>query len=439
MAGFSPCFDENCKEAGQEQIDGLRHGKDSRGISRRSFLAGVGGTVAIELLVGRSTNRVLGYGSQLDKTSQDIADAFLLQRDLAYMNNGSLGPCPRSVMDATNRAWQRLEQNPADIYFGPILQEMEQVRAKVAKFMGCDVSELAITRNTTEAMNTVAQGLGLQAGQHVLTTDHEHPGGLVGWEYLARTSGIIIDRIRLDIPPQGPWKIIQQIDRAIHKNTRVISISHVTCTTGLRTPIREIADLARSRSCLLVVDGAQVPGSLRVNLRQLGCHAYATSAHKWLLSPKGTGLLYISREAQEQIQPMLLQNGMEAYTASTGTRNAPAIIGLGAAVDFLQSQKPERIEQRVLQLRNLTYECLARIKGVRLLSPPASEMASAMATFALRNGADITTLVRRLREKYNIVVKVVSHSQVNGIRVSTHIYNNEEHIERLVRALSREL
>jgi len=364
---------------------------------------------------------------------------FLIPEGLAYMNNGSLGPCPRSVIAATLEALRQLERNPVDEYYGPLIQRAERVRAQAAEFLGCGPDEIAITDNTTQAMNTIAQGLDLQRGDRVLTTDHEHPGGSVCWEYYARRRGVQVDRIRLPVPPASEKEILGLLAAKLTPQTRVISVSHVTFTTGLRMPVRRIAALAGANGSLLVVDGAQAPGVLQVNVKELGCDAYATSAHKWMLSPKGTGLLYISSKARESIDPLLLQHGPGVYTASVGTRNLPAVIGLGAAMDFLNAIGRQKVEERALRLRQTMFDQLTAQGGVRPISPPQGEMASALTTFQLPPSADCQAFGRTLRDKHRIIVKAVPHWGLNGIRVSAHLYNSEDDVGRLIGALREEL
>jgi selenocysteine lyase/cysteine desulfurase len=343
------------------------------------------------------------------------------------------------VIAETLKAWRSLEENPADEAFGPFLERMEQVRQKAAEFLGCAKEEIVLTRNTTEGMNTVAQGLNLRPGQRILTTDHEHPGGTAGWEYYARRQGAVIDRITLPLPPRNAGEILDRIEAGITPDTRVISVSHVTFSTGLQLPIREIAKVARERGCLLVVDGAQAPGVLNVHVKELGCHTYATSAHKWMLAPKGTGILYLSDEAGLEIDPLFLQHGRAVYTASTGTRNVPAILGLGAAMDFLNHLGKGRVQERALSLRGQIYEALSDFPQVRVVSPPPGGMASALVTFALPEGVDNGLLAQRLKDRHRVIVKVVPPQLVNGLRVSAHVYNSEEDVEQLLAALRKEL
>ncbi len=327
-----------------------------------------------------------------------IRKQFLLDEDLAYLNNGSLGPCPRYVVDKTVRAWYALERNPAELGYGSLLNEADQTREKVAKFVGCSTEEIALTRNTTEGMNAIAQGLDLHEGQRILTTDHEHPGGSVCWEYYRERRGIHIDQVKLPVPPASADDIVWLFEEKLTPETRVVSVSHVTFSTGLRLPIRRLADLAETAGALLVVDGAQAPGWLRVSLDELGCAAYVTSAHKWLLAPKGSGVLYIRASVRDQIDPLLLQHGNRVYTASTGTRNLSGIIGLGAAVDFLSKIGKRQIERRALALRDMLCEGLRQHPRVTVASPDDVDMRSPLVTVGLPDDVPNAQFAVALRE-----------------------------------------
>jgi selenocysteine lyase/cysteine desulfurase len=355
------------------------------------------------------------------------------------MNSGSLGPSPRCVLDQAMKAWHELEEDPVTQGFGPFIHKMDDVRRKAAEFLGCSTEEIAITQNTTDGMNTVAQGLELQPGQRVLTTDHEHPGGLVCWEYYARRRQVLIDKVQLPIPPGSAEEVVAKFREKLTPETRVISVSHVTFSTGLRLPVREIAAMARANGTLLVVDGAQAPGALEVNVKDLDCDAYATSGHKWMLGPKGTGLLYVRKETRKAIDPLTLQHGNQAYTASTGTRNIPSIIGLGAAIDFLTSLGKSRIEQHALSIRKRVYEGSQGLPRLQLVSPPDGELASALVTFKLPQDVAADRLTEVLRAKHRVVVKPVPAHLVNGIRVSCHVCNSEEDVAKLLDALRKEV
>lgn len=365
-------------------------------------------------------------------------DDFLLAPGLVYLQTGSLGPTPRPVMDATMAAWRVLESDPAEQGYGPMERAMEGVRGKAAAFIGCKTEELVLTNCTTEGMNWVAQGLSLTPGDRVLTTDQEHPGGRVCWDYVVRRYGVVLDVVEIPLGENDPQAILDRFTKAVAPRTRVFSFSHLLSSTGLRMPVAELSALARSRGCLAVVDGAQAAGGIAVDVKALGCHVYATSGHKWMLAPKGTGLLYLSEELGTAIDPIALQSGRAAYTAASGVCSLPSVVGLGAAIDYLTAIGMARIEAHNVALRQQLFERLSAIPKLRVVSGGAGTTASPLLSYQLPPELTSGDLRARLRARHAIEVKVVPGQWFNGHRISTHLFNTPDDVDALARALRAE-
>ena len=366
---------------------------------------------------------------------------FLLGAGLAYLNTGTIGPCRRATLETTQRAWETLESNPV-AHYGRYAGEalIDETRTAASRFLGCDLDELALTTSTTGGMNAIAQGLRLTAGDRVLLTDQEHAGGLHCWQYLARHHGVQLDVVSI---PRGEFSadaIVSAVAKGIRTGTRVISVSHVFSSTGLRMPIAELSALARARGVLCVVDGAQAVGAMRVNLRALGCHAYATSGHKWLMGPKGTGLLFIAKDAQGAIRPMAFEESYSTYSNGNGVVNLPGLLGLGAAIQYLTRVGMAQVEAHNLQLRNILADRLGAMDGLTLVSPPAGDLASPLLTALLAERFDRTTFSRRLLERYQVAIRA-THAEFgfNGIRFSLHEFNTRKDVDRAAEAVRREL
>ncbi|MHB1312168.1 MAG: aminotransferase class V-fold PLP-dependent enzyme [Gemmatimonadaceae bacterium] len=404
---------------------------------RRTFLASMGALSLAGLLPAPAAGATRG-GPAVPR-GLAAADDFLFEPGLAYLQTGSLGPTPRPVMDRTIAVWRELELNPAAKGYGPLETAMDEVRARAAAFIGCATDELVLTNCTTEGMNWIAQGLHLAPGDRVLTTDQEHPGGRVCWDYLVRTRGIELDVVAIPPGENDAPAIIRRFEQAILPRTRVFSFSHLLSSTGLRMPVAELSALARAHGCLSVVDGAQAVGAVDVDVKQLGCHAYATSGHKWLLAPKGTGLLYLSAELGGRIDPIALQSGRGAYTAASGVCSIPSVHGLAAAVEYQMRIGKGAIEQHNLALRAQLLAALASVPQVRVVSPAAGPLASPLLTYVLPDRVKAGELHARLRDKHRVEVKVVPGQWLNGQRISTHLFNTPRDIEALVTALMAEL
>lgn len=397
--------------------------------TRREFLASGGATV-----LGAAVAR-----APLAEPRKMASGEYLFAPGLTYLNTAALGPTPRRVVEETLRTWYELEANPSFHGYGRLKDAMEEVRAGAARLMGCAAQDVVVTNSTTDGMNTVAQGLALTAGQRVLTTDQEHPGGQMCWRHFARRSGITIDTVAIPFGEPDARSLVDRFAAAITRETRVISVSHVLSSTGLRMPVADLVRLAEAHGCLCVVDGAQAVGGIHVDLRTLGCHAYATSGHKWIMGPKGTGLLYLRPDPPLAIEPIVLEDGRGVYVESVGVRNIPGVLGLGVALAMLSEAGPAAVEARALALRNRLFTGLQGIRRLTVVSPGPGPLASPIVTFALPESVESGAFTAMLRERHRIVVKMVPKHWLNGIRVSTHVFNTEDEVDLLLRVLRAEL
>jgi isopenicillin-N epimerase len=383
------------------------------------------------------------------KLWREIRNQFLLNPDLVHLNCGSLGASPRIVIDSVCAYMRELEGDPVHHEWGGISSGMDEVRDAVAQFIGADGDELVLTRNTTEGMNSVATGLGLKKGDEVLTSNYEHGGGMVCWQYLARKFGVKVRYVRIPRQVRSKEQILELVEDKISRKTRVCSFSHVDTITGMQMPLAEIAEITRPKGILLACDGAQAPGMLAIDIKKLGVDTYACSSHKWMLAPKGCGWLFVRKEVQERVQPVVLAEGYRAYNASIGTREVPLILGHGTAVDFQNAIGRERIEARARELNRLLRRRLDEMPALERITPEQPELSSAIVTYALdpekgQNGQ----IVERLFKDHGIRIKPaqgtyayvpneedVPRESYNALRFSTHIFNSENDVERVTSVL----
>lgn len=366
-------------------------------------------------------------------------EELLLAPGLVHLQTGGVGAMPRPVFEAVVAAMHEVENDPARETYGPGMAEFDKVRAKVGALINADADDIVLTTSATQGMFLLAQGLHFTHGDHVLTTDHEHPGGRLGWEWAARRYGIEIDAVPIAPNETDPGAIVERFADRILPRTRLISISHVLFTTGVKLPVVELCDLARDHGCLAVVDGAQGPGALPVDVKALRCHAYAASGHKWLLGPKGTGFLYVSPEVSGALDALPLAAGRMPGSDSTGIVNIAGLRGLGAAVDYVQALGPARIDAHNLELRRELYAELSRFNQLSIPSPADGPLASANLAFCLSDGADLAAIRRNLVLKHKIYIRTVDQAGFKGLRASLHAYNGSDDIGRLVGALREEL
>lgn len=403
-------------------------------LSRREILRTLGGTAAGLgcLRLAGATARAVEQAAPVDW--EQVRSQFLIRPDLAYLNTGSLGASPLAALEAARAAALRIEENPVAEGFGAVLADAEKTRQQFADLLGCKLEEICVTGNTTDGMNLVAEGLNLQPGDHVLTSNHEHGGGRRCWEFLAQRRGVVIDVAEIGAPPASADEVVDRFAAAITPRTRVISVSHVTFSSGVQVPIARLSELAHQSGCLLCCDGAQSAGALPVDLKSLGCDTYATSGHKWLLGAKGTGLLYISERVKDRIAPMRLDDGYGVYTAIGGTTDMVGIIGLAAAIAWAGQVGHAAVFDRIMRLREQLHAALVAQSGVIINSPPSgSSMASHLVCFTIKDHDKLGKLNEQFA-KDKIVVKTVHHGGID-FRVGCHVYNRPEDIDRFAASL----
>ena len=306
---------------------------------------------------------------------------FLIPADEVYLNNGTVGSSPRPVLraifDAFNQTEQMAQSDPEDYPiwgYGP----WNEYRDPLAKFVGADRDEIAIVRNATEANNYIANGFDMKAGDEVLMSDQEHPGGEQPWLLRAKRYGVVVKKYQIPLPPQSPADILNRINDAITPRTRIIFVSHITTVTGVVQPVKEIASLARSKGIVSAFDGAHVTGMMSLNLHEIGCDLYTSSPHKWLQAPKGSGFLYARPEVQDRLWNTIATEGWEEPQLKAerfqriGSSNVPMLAGLRAAIELANSIGMERIEQRHRKLANWVFAEMTKRGAESWTSPDPS-------------------------------------------------------------------
>lgn len=369
-----------------------------------------------------------------------VRNQFPLTKDRAYFNTGGLGASPYAVIDAVKAKMDELETISET---GHTEQVWTDLKAKAAGFFGCEPEELAFMRNATEGINVACNGFPLKEGDEIITSLHEHVANAVPWIALQKRRKI---KVRFFEPStRSAQENLDRIERLITKRTRLVSVPHITTTTGQILPIAELSGITKARKIWLFVDGAQAAGMMPLNLHDLGCDAYAMCGHKWLLGPKETGFLYVRRAMWDVIDAKFVgaysDNGFDfqkgeltfhpsAQRYEYGTVSVPLRVGLGAALEFLTKIGMDNVWKRDKQLSNYLFEQLSVIPGVNIVSPAADGERSALISVQ-HEQLPFLELQRHLNT-YKLRTRGVSEGGVNALRISTHVYNTKEEIDRLL-------
>jgi selenocysteine lyase/cysteine desulfurase len=378
------------------------------------------------------------YAADPDRYWAELRRQWLLAPDRINLNCGSVGCTPLPVLNAMIDHLLAAEafREPGYPWFGyEENRTLRELRDALAGFLHCDRDELALVRNATEGNNVVCNGLDLKAGDEVLLTDQEHPGGRCCWEQKAARYGIKLNYVRLPRPPASADEIVQRFARAMTAKTRVVAFSHITSPTGLVLPAKEICALARRRGALSHVDGAHAIGQIPLDLHDLGCDFYATSPHKWLLAPKGTGTLYVRGELHRRLWAQTASADWRNYDrkayrfSNVGTSNLSVMAGLKAALDFFQTIGPERIYRRIHELAGRVRQRLKTYPQFRLANASADTLYAGLVSFEPVKG-DLRRVIAECEARK---IRIVGGPP--GIRVATHVFTQPTELQAFFDAL----
>ncbi len=366
---------------------------------------------------------------------------FPLTRDRIYLNTAGLGASPHVSISALKNKIDALEEISET---GHEHELWLNIKNHASQILGCNPQEVAYTRNTTEGVNIVCNGLPLKRNDEVITSTHEHVGNIIAWLVRQKREGI---RMKVFEPStRSAQENIDRIESLITKKTRVLSLSHITTATGQVLPLKEIGELAKAHNLWYFVDGAQAAGMIPLNVHEIGCHAYATSGHKWLVGPKGTGLLYVKEEMLDTIEAKWVgaySNGGNfdlitgevhlnptAQRYEYGTVSVPLFVGLGAAMEFLLRIGQSNIWRRVHAMGAALSAGLSDL-GAEVLSPKHPDEHSAMITFRLKN-IDRHKLQSFLSDEFKLRTRGIYEGGLEGIRISLHIYNSFADVAKIL-------
>jgi selenocysteine lyase/cysteine desulfurase len=370
-----------------------------------------------------------------------VREQFPLTKDRVYLNTAGLGASPYVVIAAVQDKINELERISET---GHSEELWRSIKEKAGQILGCKAEEIAYTRNATEGCAIVCNGLPFKRGDEVITTTHEHVGNTLSWLARQKRDGIVMKAF--EPSTQSAQENIERIARLITKRTAALSIPHVTTSTGQILPVKQIGELAAGHKLWYFIDGAQAPGMMPVNVREIGCHAYATSGHKWLLGPKGTGLLYVREDALDLIAAKHLggysnlgefdmtsgafQFHPTAQRYEYGTVSTPLFSGLAAAMDFLLQIGLQNVWRHNFALATTLREGLNAL-GVEVNSPQSPEEHSAMMTFTLKNRSR-EEATKFLLEKFHLRTRGIYEGGLNAVRVSLHVYNSFAEVARVL-------
>lgn len=369
---------------------------------------------------------------------------FLLDSNITFLNHGSFGACPQPIFAEYQRFQRELESDPVHFIQKKLPVYLKQAKAPLAEFIGCNPKDFFFVPNPTVAINTVMRSLQLQPGDEILATNHEYGAMDRTWHFYCKKSGAKYVRQPITLPVVSKEQMIAEFWKGYTSKTKVVFLNHISSSTALIFPVKEICDKAQELGLITIIDGAHVPGHIDLNLTELNPDFYTGTLHKWMLAPKGSSFLYVKKEFQDDIDPLVVSWGYESLAPSEsrfldyheyqGTNDHSAFLCTPTVINFLKENdwkaKSEACKQIVLD----NYQRFCDLLQTQPIAPITSEFLGQMASIPVKTSkpAELKDL---LYDQYKIQIPVMPLNDKVYLRYSINAYNTQEDLEVLYRAL----
>lgn len=370
---------------------------------------------------------------------------FLLDKSITFLNHGSFGACPKPVFEEYQRFQLELETEPVDFIQKKLPVYLKEAKKPLAKFIGCEAEDFFFTPNPTFAINTVMRSLKLQSGDEILSTNHEYGAMDRTWNFYCKKSGVKYIRQEISLPVVSKEQMIEEFWKGYNKNTKVVFLNQISSSTALIFPVKEICDKAQELGLITIVDGAHVPGHIDLNIQELNPDFYTGTLHKWMLAPKGSSFLYVKKEFQTEIDPLVVSWGYESLAPSDsqfldyheyqGTNDHSAFLCTPKVISFLEENNWKEKSKACKKLVLENYQRLCDLVNTKPICPISEEFLGQMASIPVRT-KNPAALKELLYTKYKIQIPVMPLNGEVYIRYSINVYNSVEDLDVLYQAIT---
>jgi isopenicillin-N epimerase len=373
-----------------------------------------------------------------------LKSQFILRPDITFLNFGSFGACPKPVFEEYQRLQLELEREPVQFiaFNGP--GNLKKSREAIAQYVRCNADDIVYVTNPSYAINIVAKNFALHAGDEILSTNIEYGACDRTWNYYCKKAGAKYVRQQIQMPLISKEKFIEDFFKGLSSKTKAIFISHITSSTALILPVKEIIDIAKEKGLFTIVDGAHAPGHIDLNLTELNADVYTGACHKWMCAPKGCSFLYVKKELQHLFDPLVVSWGYESaapsgsqfidYHQMQGTRDLSAFLSVPAVIKFLNENNWKEIAADCRKLAHSNYLRFCNLLNTEPLCPVSDEFLGQMCSTSIKTN-EPEKLQRLLYEKYKIEIPVMRQDDKIFLRYSINAFNEQQDLDTLYNAL----
>lgn len=395
--------------------------------------------------VNVALHRTVEYDAAAEARHRRLRQDSLLDPEVVFLNHGSFGACPRPVFEQY-QAWQReLEREPVEFLGRREQTLLGEAQASLASYLGADAQDVVFQPNVTTALNVVARSLPLEPGDEIVTTDHEYGALQRTWSFVEehRQARVVVQT--LPLPMTSADEVVERVWAGVTDRTRVLFLSHITSPTAVILPIEPLIARARAAGIWTVIDGAHAPGQLDLNLAELGVDFYGGNCHKWLSAAKGAGFLYVRRELQHLIEPLVISWGWrprEPWSTPfvnalqrQATHDISSYLSVKAAIEYQHAHDWRAVRRECHELARLARFGMAEITGVEPFAPDDGRWFAQMSSMPLPAGSDAPALQKRLYDEFRIEIPAMAWGETPCLRISVQGYNTRGDVERFLDAV----
>lgn len=376
----------------------------------------------------------------------NLKQFFLLDPSIIFLNHGSFGATPKPVFEDYQHWQSLLELQPVKFLGREYDRLLYESRAVLGEYLNAEAEDLVYISNATHGVNIIARSLQLTPGDEILTTDHEYGACDYTWDFICRKVGTKYIHQPIPLPVNSEEEIVEQFWQGVTLRTKVIYLSHITSPTALRLPVEQICQRARSAGILTVIDAAHSPGQIPLDLQKLDADFIFGNCHKWMMSAKGAAFLYVRKELQHLINPLIVSWGYNPTPLTTtgsrfidllqwtGTRDPAAALTVPAAIQFMRDHDWETVRKTCHKILRNGIEQICDLVKMPPLYPFESDLYNQMAIAPLPQ-SNLEILKSRLYDEYKIEVPLIQWQDMQFVRISVQGYNNQEDVDALVKAL----
>jgi len=369
---------------------------------------------------------------------REIQQGYTADRGLINLNNGGVSPSPTVVQEALKRYLDFSNTSPAYSMWRILEPQKETIRKRMARFFNCDTEEIALTRNASEGLQICQNGFDLEAGDEVLTTTQDYGRMISTFKQRECRDGIVLKQFKIPIPAENDNQIVNLFEKNITPKTKLILMCHMINITGQILPVKKVVKMAKKYNIPVIVDGAHTFAHFDFDVTDLECDYYATSLHKWLSAPFGTGMLYVRKNKIANLWPLQAADECKKDDIrkfeEIGTHPCPNKIAIGDALTFHQGIGSKNKEARLIYLRDRWAKRLLKNDRIRLHTSLKPGKSCAIATVEIK-GIDTSAVAKELWDKYRIFVVAINHKEFTGCRITPHVYTTIEEIDRFSDAM----